>query len=46
MTKTFTYASGTVTVHGVENWPKERFVPILTSYLEAVLREEGEEDAA
>ena len=46
MQKTFTYASGTVTVHGIEHWPKERFVPILTSYLESVLREEEEEDAA
>ena len=45
MEKTFTYPTGTVTVHGIEHWPSERFEPILTDYLRAVLREE-EEDAA
>lgn len=47
MEKTFTYATGTVTVHGIENWPSERFKPILTDYLSAVIQgEEGEHDAA
>lgn len=46
MKETFTYESGTVTVHGVERWPGERFVPILTSYLMEVERGKEEEDAA
>ena len=46
MTKTFAYASGTVTVHGVENWPSERLVPVLTDYLTSVEIWKEEDDAA
>lgn len=46
MDKTFRYSRGTVTVHGIERWPSERFVSILTSYLIDVNRGKEEEDAA
>lgn len=45
MEKTYTYPTCRVTVHGIENWPSERFAPILTGFLESVYGEE-EEDAA
>lgn len=45
MEKTYVYESGTVTVHGLEHWPQERFVPILTEYVSAICNGEEEKES-
>ena len=46
MEKKFKYESGTVTVHGIESWPSERFEPVLAGYLAAVMNGKEEEGNA
>ena len=44
--KTFEYATGKVTVHGWENWPQERFAPILAEYMKRIeMSKEVKKDA-
>lgn len=46
MKKTFQYENGTVTVHGIENWPAERFVPIFSDMIAATIEGKEEEKNA
>ena len=44
--KTFSYESGTVTVHGWERWPANRLAPILTEYISKAAEEKEKKNAA